>query len=271
MKATLPAVDAPFRWRTEEGGPEGDISWIEASLSGAVAAFTTRIGGCSRGTFATLNLGMLTDDERGLVASNRATVAGALERDPYGVAMGLQVHGNRIQVHRARPKASPFVSRTDNLIEADAQLTDNRDVTPLVLVADCVPLILSAPHAIGAVHCGWRGVAAGMVGQALESLCALAEAEPTGISAVMGPAIGACCYEVGEEVIAGFGERGLKSAVDGRMLDLPHAIRLELTAAGVDPDAIDGVGICTSCNPELFYSHRRDGPTGRQAGIAWLS
>lgn len=265
MKATLPAVEAPFGWRGGDG-----VRWIEASLPSGTAAFTTRLGGVSRGAYTALNLGILTDDEPGLVASNRALVAEALARDPYGFAMGLQVHGNHVLVHSAKPKSSPFVSRTDDLMEADAQLTDNPDVTPLVLVADCVPLVLSTPGAVGAVHCGWRGVAAGMVPKALESLCALDQTEPAHVTAAMGPAIGACCYEVGEEVTSAFGKRELDEAMKGSRLDIAEAIRLELVAAGVDPSAIADVGICTSCNRELFFSHRRDGATGRQAGIAWL-
>jgi copper oxidase (laccase) domain-containing protein len=76
---------------------------------------------------------------------------------------------------------------------------------------------------------------------------------------------------VGEEVIAAFNERGLGDATDQRSLDIPRAIRVELTAAGVPERSIADVRLCTSCNPYLFFSHRRDGPTGRQAGIAWLN
>jgi copper oxidase (laccase) domain-containing protein len=128
---------------------------------------------------------------------------------------------------------------------------------------------LSVPGAVGAVHCGWRGIAAGIATRALQSLCGLAQVEPARAFAVTGPAIGSCCYEVGEEVTDIFRELGHLDAIDAGRLDLPLVIRSELTAAGVDDDAIADVGICTSCNPELFFSHRRDGVTGRQSGIAW--
>jgi len=263
--ASLP-VAAPFHWRGEDGQP-----WIEASLPNATAAFTTRFGGVSEGAYAQLNLGILTEDDPSLVARNRMIVASALERDPQGFAMGLQVHGNGVQVNRSRPETSPYATRVADLHEADAQLTNDRGVTALVLVADCLPLVLSAPRAVGAVHCGWRGVAAGIVPKALESLCRLAETTPAGVSAALGPAIGPCCYEVGEEVASAFKERELDEALEGSRLDILRAVRLELAKAGVGSAAIADVGICTSCNPDLFFSHRRDGPTGRQAGIAWLS
>jgi purine-nucleoside/S-methyl-5'-thioadenosine phosphorylase / adenosine deaminase len=265
VKQAAPPLVKPFRWRERDG-----VRWIESELPEAVAAFTTRLGGVSEGAYAELNLGILTGDDPASVGRNRELVATALGRDPHGFAMGLQVHRSDVQVHRTRPAVSPFVSRTD-LVEADAQLTDSAEVTPLVLVADCVPLVLSAPGAIGAVHCGWRGVAAGMVPKAVESLCEFSRAAPAHVSAAIGPAIGGCCYVVGEEVTSVFRKRGLAGAIEGSRLDLPRAVGLELVQAGVDPAAIAGVGICTSCNPDLFFSHRRDGATGRQAGIAWLT
>jgi YfiH family protein len=266
VKTASPSVDAPFKWRGEDG-----VGWIEAPLPGAVAAFTTRVGGVSQGAYAELNLGILTDDDPALVARNRELVAAALGRDAHGFAMGLQVHGSAVQVHEVRPQPSPYVTRGTDLAEADGHLTMRADVTPLVLVADCVPLVMTVPGAIAAVHCGWRGVAAGIVRVALERLCDLGDAAPRDASAALGPGILPCCYEVGEEVTSAFRERGLDEAVKGNRLDIPRAVELEFVAAGVEPAAIADVGICTSCNPTLFFSHRRDGPTGRQAGIAWLA
>jgi YfiH family protein len=265
VKATLPAVEAPFGWRTANGG-EREVPWLEALLPDAVAAFTTRLGGVSTGAYAELNLGILTDDDPAAVARNREIVAATLDRDPEGFAMGRQVHGSNVQVHDW-PQPSAYVTRVSDL-EADGHVTARADVTPIVLVADCLPLVMSVPGAVAAVHCGWRGVAAGIVRVAVERLSALSNAAAD-VSAALGPAIGACCYEVGEEVIAAFRKRELDEAMKGSRLDIPAAIRLELERAGVSASAIADVGICTSCNPD-FFSHRRDGPTGRQAGIAWL-
>jgi YfiH family protein len=234
--------------------------------------FSTRGGGRSKGPYRSLNLGILTDDDPALVAQNRELLAFGIGRDPSAFAIGLQVHGAQIERHSRPPKTSAYVQRGTTLPRADGQATDDRRVTALVLVADCVPLVLSAAGAIAAVHCGWRGVAAGVVGNAVEAVSDLARETDNGLRAVLGPGIGPCCYEVGKEVSEAFEARGLHAALtDGGRLDLAAAIRRELERAGVVPDSIWEPDLCTSCHAELFFSHRRDGGvTGRQAGIAWL-
>jgi YfiH family protein len=150
----------------------------------------------------------------------------------------------------------------------DVQVTDSAEVTPLVLVADCVPVALAAPGGVAMVHCGWRGVAAGIVERAVTAVRRLAGAGE--VSAAIGPAIGPCCYEVGPDVTEVFARSGHADALEGRMLDLPQVARRELESVGVHDVAL--AGVCVSCHPELFFSHRRDGGlTGRQAGLAWLA
>ncbi len=244
--ATLPAVETPFAWQAE-----GPVTWLAASLPGARAAFSTRLGGVSEGPFESLNLGVLTDDHRDRVQLNRALLAGALGRDAASIVMGHQVHGAEVQV---REHAGGELARVD------AQATAAPGLTPLVLVADCVPVVLAAPGAVAAVHCGWRGVAGGIVPAAVSAVRALGGES---LAAVVGPAIGPCCYEVGAEVLARFD-------ADGPSLDLPAQVAAELARSGVADVAV--AGICVSCHPDLFFSHRRDGGgTGRQAGVAWLA
>jgi YfiH family protein len=257
-----------FAWR-ESGG----LRWLEASLEGARAAFSTRIGGISEGAYRALNLGILTADERDRVVGNRERLAAALGRDSDRVAIGLQVHGAEVQV-RAAPEIRPgaYAHPGPALPRVDAQATAQVEVTPLVLVADCVPLALAAPGAVAAVHCGWRGVAAGVTERALEALCELAGCGTQSVSAAIGPGIGPCCYEVGDEVRSAFRARGHREDVlaAGR-LDISRAVRRELERRGVEEARIATSGLCTSCNPELFFSHRRDrGVTGRQAGLVWI-
>ena len=255
----------PFEWRDENG-----LTWLECSLGDARAAFSTRQGGVSTGPYESLNLGILTDDHPARVARNRERLAGALGRDPAHVAMGWQVHGADVQVHHDAPAPGRqgFGSPGDDLARVDAQVTDSGDLTPLVLVADCVPLALAASGAVAMVHCGWRGVAAGVVERAVTAVRRLAGGGE--LSAAIGPAIGPCCYEVGPEVSDVFARNGHTDALEGRMLNLPHVVRRELESLGVQDVAL--AGVCVSCHPELFFSHRRDGGlTGRQAGLAWLA
>jgi YfiH family protein len=128
-----------------------------------------------------------------------------------------------------------------------------------VMVADCLPVAMVGTGGVAMAHCGWRGLAGGIVGKAVETVDADA--------AAIGPGIGPCCYEVGEEVLAEFAD--LDGVADGRMLDLPAVARALLERAGVS--AAESADLCTKCNPELFYSHRRDGErTGRQAGLVWM-
>jgi hypothetical protein len=239
-------VSAPFEWTDGDGAVR-----LEAALGTARAVFSTRLGGISEGPYESLNLGVLTDDEEDRVRRNRGLLAQALGRERGSVAMGHQVHGAEIQV---RGRIAP----DEGLSKVDAQITTAPGLTPLVLVADCVPLILAAPGAIAAVHCGWRGAAAGIVTRAVEQVRELGGGP---VTAAVGPAIGPCCYEVGAEVLDRF-------AAPGPTLDLPGWIHAELERLNV---AAHVARICVSCNPELFFSHRRDGGvTGRQAGLGWL-
>jgi YfiH family protein len=214
---------------------------LAIDLPGATALFTTRRGGLSEGPFASLNLGLWTDDDPERVRANRELVreqAGAAR-----LAQGRQVHGARVVVD------------AEALEEADGQVTTARGVAVMVLTADCLPIALAGPGAAGMVHGGWRGLAAGVVEAGVAATGAVA--------AAIGPGIGPCCYEVGDDVHAVFG-------TSGRTLDLKAIARDRLHAAGV-PDVHD-CGLCTACDAERFFSHRRDrGVTGRQAGLAWQS
>jgi polyphenol oxidase len=243
-------------WRERDG-----VRWLEAALPGATAAFSTRVGGVSEGDFAALNVGLLTDDEPEAVRTNRLCLAAALDRDPERVLFGHQVHGNELLRRETAPAPNPFTALTPLRDQVDGQATQATALTPLVQVADCLPVALAGDDGVAMLHCGWRGLAGGIVGRGAEEVGARA--------AAIGPGIGPCCYEVGEEVLGEFAGLG-DGIADGRMLDLPEVARRLLAAAGVD--SVEAAGLCTSCNPELFFSHRRDnGRTGRQAGLAWVN
>jgi YfiH family protein len=234
---------------------------IRVELPGGVAAFSTRHGGVSEGPYESLNLGILTDDDQDRVARNRDIAAAELGLDPQRIAMGWQVHGADIREWDAPPEDGGYASPGAELDRVDAHATGVPGVGLLVLVADCLPVALIAPGRAAMLHCGWRPLAAGIVEKALASFD-----EPP--AAAIGPGIGRCCYEVGEEVLAEFAD--LDGVADGRMLDLRAVVRRKLEAAGVS--TIEDVDMCTSCRPDLFFSHRRDkGVTGRQGGFAWLT
>jgi YfiH family protein len=175
--------------------------------------------------------------------------------------MGWQVHGSDIREWERAPEDGGFASPGAELEKVDGHATEVPGLGLLVLVADCLPVALIGGGRVAMLHCGWRPLAAGIVERALRSF-----AEPP--AAAIGPGIGRCCYEVGEEVLAEFAH--LDGVADGRMLDLRMVARRKLEAAGVT--TIEDVDLCTSCRADLFFSHRRDsGVTGRQGGIAWLT
>jgi YfiH family protein len=243
-----------MEWRDQDG-----VRWLEAKLPGARGAFSTRVGGVSEAPYDALNVAIMTGDERESVRENRHRLASVLGRDPDGVVMGRQVHGVNLVQHEESQAPRVFADVVGNPDEVDAHSTASADLTPLVMVADCLPVAIVGPGGVAMAHCGWRGLAGGIVAEAVRAVDAKA--------AAIGPGIGPCCYEVGEEVLSEFDH--LDGVAQGRMLDLPAVATALLERAGVS--ASESADICTKCNPDLFYSHRRDGArTGRQAGLVWM-
>ena len=218
--------------------------------------FSTRHGGVSSGPFASLNLGRLTDDDGANVDANRERLAAAVglprERFLYGRA------GPRRATSAVRPARWPRTPRRT------ARRRRRQDLAALVFVADCLPVMLTAPGGVAALHGGWRGLAGGIVA---EGVAALRELGVDGeLTAALGPSARGCCYEVGEEVHAAFADVP-GARVGERNLDLAAVARHALEQAGVG--TVHDTGLCTMCD-ERFFSHRRDkGVTGRQAGVVW--
>jgi polyphenol oxidase len=227
-------------------------------LPNATVTFTTRQGGVSEGPYESLNLGALTEDEREHVVANRLRAARLAGVDPERMAMGYQVHGTTLHEWSEPPPDRPYVEPGGKQLDhADGHLTREPGLGLMVLVADCYPVALSDGEQVAILHCGWRPLAAGMIEKALARF----DSRP---AAAVGPGIGGCCYEVGDEVREAFAD--VEGAASGRMLDLRVVIGAKLAAAGVSQ--VEHLDRCTSCEPELYFSHRRDnGLTGRQAGI----
>ena len=212
-----------------------------------VVAFTTRVGGVSEGPYASLNLGA-RGDEPERVAENRRRACESLGLDAARLSVNRQRHSPT--VHRAEPgiRDEP----------GDGLWSDERGQPMLALAADCVPIAVAAsegPPRLAVVHAGWRGLAEGVVESGVRALSAPRAA------AVVGPSVGPCCYEVGPEVSARF-DADLTN--DG-ILDLWSAAERALRRAGVE--AVERVDLCTRCNPELFFSHRRSGPQRGAQGV----
>jgi YfiH family protein len=215
---------------------------------GACARFTSR----ADGSFA---LAADADErERALNRGRMLALTGA-----EGLARGRQVH--RADVRRVL--APPADGEESPVTEADGQSTALRGVALAVVSADCLPVALAGEGAVAMVHAGWRGLAAGVLEEGVRAIEELDGGGP--IAAVIGPGAGKCCYEVGPEVHAAFGDR----RGEAWTLDLRGLAHARLSAAGVE--SIRDVDACTICDSR-FYSHRREGSrAGRQAGIAWRS
>jgi YfiH family protein len=237
-----------------------DLVWLRWEAPGApLLVFTTRRGGVSPPPYDGLNLGRSTDDAPAHVTENRRRLLTALGREPDSLVTAGQVHGRGVK--------SAF--QPGHLATCDALLTTRPGLTLAVTTADCAPVLLCAPGALAAVHAGWRGAAAGVVGAAVAELRSTTGCGPAAIHALLGPCIRRCCYTVGPEVARRFDPRCVLRVDQELRLDLPAAISLELERLGVGELADSGR--CTSCEPAWFFSHRRDrGLTGRQWAVAAL-
>jgi hypothetical protein len=224
-------------------------------------AFSTRRGGISQPPYDALNLGRSTRDRPEAVEQNRRRLLSALGLDSTRLATAGQVHG-----------ATVTRAREGGLHPAcDALVTTAPGLTVAVSAADCLPVLLTGPRAVAAVHAGWRGAAAGAPAAALRALMACSEAAPSQVHAHLGPCIRDCCYRVGIDVARIFPEGAVRRDHDSLYLSLPVAVRQALVDEGVPPDAIEDTGACTSCEPHWYFSHRRDhGETGRQWGLVAL-
>lgn len=236
---------------------------LAGSLGGSARwAVTDRAGGVSVAPYDGLNLGDHVGDDPAAVAANRARVADGVAGARALVFM-RQVHGTAV-VEVVDPPAEPP--------ECDALVTASPGLALAALVADCVPVLLADPVAgvVGAAHAGRAGVRDGVVGAALDAMARLG-ADPTRTRAVLGPAVCGACYEVPDELRAEVAATAPAAWAVSRQgspaLDLRRGLAASLTARGV---AVETVGGCTREAPQWF-SYRRDGVTGRFAGLVWLA
>ncbi len=226
------------------------------------ALSTTRLGGVSRGPYDSLNLGLHVGDDPQAVRENRRRLALQLPAEPLWLN---QVHGTDVAPHR----------RSSAEVTADASFTSAAGAVCGVMTADCLPVLLCdrAGSVVAAAHAGWRGLLAGVLENAIRAM----GVPPGQLMAWLGPAIGPGAFEVGDDVRDAFAARSTEAiaafvaaTAPGKwMADLYLLARLRLAAAGVSD--VHGGGLCTHSEPERFFSYRRDGRTGRQATLIWLT
>jgi polyphenol oxidase len=239
---------------------------------GVTAAFTTRAGGVSRPPYDGLNLALHVGDDDTDVVANRAATFRALGADGSRSAWCEQVHGDTVAIVAGDDAGRGSTEHADAFRGADGLVTDVAGLPLAVLAADCVPVLLADRHrgVVAAVHAGRRGLVSGVVEVAVGTMLDLGAVRGD-IAAAVGPSIGPCCYEVGDDVAAEVTTVlpvTKATTREGRTaLDLPAGVRHVLAVEGVS--RVTAVGGCTAHQPGLFFSHRRDGITGRLAGIVW--
>lgn len=253
---------------------------MRSSLLRSRHGFSTRLGGVSGGIFQSLNLGRIDalGDDPEKVAENWRRFGAAVGIDTTRFVHGRQVHGSHVRI--AAPEDAHGI-RESSLLEADGYVTNIPGLPLAVFTADCAPLLMedTAAGVVAAVHCGWRPVAADIMGEAVRAMRSLG-ARPENIRAAIGPCIRKCCFQTGPEVPAAMeallGDAAGLYADDpaeaGKFrVDLPGVVMRRLAQIGVPPKQIDDLGACTMCAPDTFWSHRRLGlQRGSQANMIML-
>jgi hypothetical protein len=290
------------------------LRWLEcgawARFSWLRHAFSTRCGGVSEGPAAGLNLAFIAADARANVEENRQRFFGALGTEGYSLAALRQRHSTHIYLVvrgpsgqlEYRPAGFPAPPPADHpLPVGDALLTREPGVLLSVRTADCLPVLVLDPRhrAVAAIHAGWRSALGRIIEKTVGLMRAVFGSDPRHLLAALGPSIRACCYEVGEEVVAAFcgrfaqGEQFFRQAprenpsagltarhpqrflsgqppghltrpAPAAHLDLVAVAQDQLRSAGLRPRQIQVARFCTACRTDLFFSHRKEGKnTGR--------
>lgn len=247
---------------------QGSLVYLTSSLldsPGLRHCFSTRQGGVSQGSRASLNLG-LRGDTRENVLQNYEILGGAIGFQPEDTVFTCQVHSDAVRAVTRADRGLGLFRPVD--LDCDALMTNDSGVMLAAFSADCCTILLHcrASGAVAAVHSGWRGTALGIVKKTVEAMAAAYGADPAQIYAAIGQCIGQCCFEtdadVPEAMVSALGEAA-KPAITVKgpkyHVDLKALNRTWLRLAGVPDGQIDTCQLCTVCQPELFFSHRRSG------------
>ena len=236
------------------------VPTLLSEVPGLVCGFTTRRGGVSPAPWDSLNLSMEVSDERENVVENRRRLLSYLRWNGRFL-IPHQVHGSKVALANGDLSNKP---------EADALVGFEGDTLLGVMVADCVPILMTKRNgkAFGCVHAGWRGTAQGIASKALQYLANVAQCGAEEVLISIGPSIGPCCYEVDPPVVSALNSSYSGGNLETRHVDLQEINRRQLLAAGVSDVQIEIIRTCTSCALDKCFSFRRDrGQTGRMMGF----
>lgn len=246
----------------------------ESRPGGVTLAFTERTGGVSAGEYASLNLGDACGDDPEAVRENRRRVLAAIGAGACASSLvnPRQVHGDHVVVVRSSATSDVRAAQEEARAGGDAVVCASEGVPVLLCYADCVPVVLAAPHAFAVIHSGWRGTIARIAGKALAVLTEVAGCGSDQVAAYIGPHIGGSDYEVSTELLERFrSEFGDAVEASYRHLDLGAAITCTLREAGVPGASIVDAGVSTASATDRFFSYRVEGGRcGRHGAIAYL-
>jgi YfiH family protein len=268
--------------------PVPRLMFIEAwreQFPGLTAGFTSRSGGMGKEPYSSLNCALHVGENPDTVIANRELIARRLGFEPEAWTCGEQVHGSRIVAVREEDRGRGFLDRESAFQDTDGLVTDVPGVLLTSFYADCVPLYFIDPvrRAVGLAHAGWKGTVAEIAAHMVENMVEEYGSKREDLRAAIGPSIGHCCYEVDGAVMDKI--MALESGMPGNetwegsvyttlgggkwMLDLKQCNRQIMMKAGILPTRIECTTLCTSCNNDLFFSHRKEkGLTGRMA--SWI-
>jgi polyphenol oxidase len=243
-------------------------------------AISTRFGGVSKAPFTSMNLALHDDDDEESVIENRKIFCGSLGIESSRLCTCEQVHGEQILCVDETFSGRGSMAYADAIAGTDALITNVRNLPLMLFFADCTPILFFDPvhKAVGIAHGGWRGTIAKIAQKTVLMMQKKFGTKPEDCLAAIGPAIGPCCYAVGNEVAEKFQQvfpeykEEILLSVKGHIhLNLWLTNQLQLEDIGVKRDHIDIADVCTACNSKLFYSYRIDkGKTGRMAALISL-
>ena len=238
----------------------------QSGLIQSAHGFTTRLGGVSEGHLASMNLGQRRGDTMENVLKNYAILGEAIGFDPHQVVCAVQVHRDDVRLATREDWGKGLYVHSD--YQADGLITSTPGTALFVYSADCGTILLEdrATGAVGACHAGWRGAALGIAGKTAKAMMDAFGSRPENLYGALGPCIGRCCFETDGDVPAAMtaalgdgAEPAIERVGEKYHVDIKYINRLFLEQAGLRPEHIDVCPLCTACDRETFWSHRRHG------------